>query len=131
MASFFNQNMHILPKTSHLTPWGAYVWTYPLGRWYLFQRTITMLQFQYDFCYDYSRLHGSNWHIFVKICIVCLNPHICPPGVPMYGLTPWGDGIFFKELFVSGVSGSDLPLLHQIIIYFYNIMCKLLECMKQ
>jgi hypothetical protein len=154
----FCQNTHILHKTSHMTPWGAYVWTYPLGWWYFFEkllicsnfnmtflwlfkiagvklahfcqntlfclkrhilppgvpmygltpwgdgiffrRTINMLQFHYDFCYDYSRLQGSNWHMFVKICIFCIKRHIWPPGMPMYGLTPWGDGIFFKELLI-------------------------------
>ena len=30
---FYKKN--ILPKMSHLTPWGAYVLTYPLGQWHL------------------------------------------------------------------------------------------------
>ena len=41
----FFQNTHILPKMSHLTTRGAYVWTYPLRQWYLFWRTLNMLQF--------------------------------------------------------------------------------------
>jgi len=41
----FCQKMYILHKTSHLTPWGAYVWTYPLGQWYLFWIILNMLQF--------------------------------------------------------------------------------------
>ena len=32
----FCQKMYILPKMSDLTPWGAYVWTYPLGQRHLF-----------------------------------------------------------------------------------------------
>ena len=96
----FYQNTHILPKTSHLTPRGAYVWTYPLEWWYFFRRTINMLQFKYDFCYDYFRFRGSNSYIFIKIRIFCQKRHIWPPGVLMYGLTPWCDGIFFEELLI-------------------------------
>ena len=32
----FCQKMYILPKMSDLTPWGAYVSTYPLGQRHLF-----------------------------------------------------------------------------------------------
>jgi len=51
--AYFAENVTFDPR-------GAYVWTYPLVRWYFFRRTINMLQFQYDFCYDFSRLRGSN-----------------------------------------------------------------------
>ena len=52
--AYFAENVTFDPR-------GAYVWTYPLVRWYFFRRTIDMLQFQYDFCYDFLRLRGSNW----------------------------------------------------------------------
>jgi len=81
-----------------LGPWGAYVWSYPMGQWYLIWPTINMLQFQYVFCYDYSILWGQIDTLFVKKCIFCIKRHIWHPGVSMYGLNPWSHGIFFDQI---------------------------------
>ncbi len=40
---------------------------------------------------------GQISDFFLQICIFYLTCDIWPPGVPMYGLTPWSDGIFFEE----------------------------------
>ena len=83
----FCKNLYIFYKMSHLTPW------------YLFWRTVNILWFRYDFCYDYFRLRGPDSHIFIKIRIFCQKHQISTPGVLMYGLTP-GVMVFFQELLI-------------------------------
>ncbi len=43
------QNMHILPKMSHLTSRGAYVWTYLLVGWYFFEELFICFNFSMTF----------------------------------------------------------------------------------
>jgi hypothetical protein len=56
----------------------------------------------------------------VKLEHLYQNMHILPktslltPGVPMYGLIPWSDGIFFKEQLIYFNFGKTFVMIFHI-----------------
>ena len=117
--AYLSQNMQILHKMSHFTPWGAYLRTYLLTQWY-FLGIFNIHPFEYSFvmiiqdskgqidsflskyaysAYDFCRFRGQIRIIYINICIFCLKHHFWPPGclyVCMYPIEWW---YFFKVQF--------------------------------
>ena len=109
----FCQNTHILHKTTHLTPWGAYVWMYPLGIGIYFEELLISFNFNMTLfsLFQISRVKLA--HFIVKIPIFCQKRHIWPPGVLMYALTPWGNAINFEELLIFFNFGMNYVMIVQ------------------
>ena len=80
-----------------LTPRGAYLWTYPLGKLCFSEINDNMQQFQFSLCGFYTKLREIDMWISIEKHVFQLKCHFRPPGVSRYLITTCENGICFEE----------------------------------
>ena len=93
---FFYQNTHILLKTSHLTSWGAYAWTYNLERRYFFEKLLLCFNFNKTFAMIIQDIRGQIRTFLSKYAYFAENVTFDPPGCLCMDLPP-GVMVFFSK----------------------------------
>ena len=78
---------------------------------------ITFVMIIYDFDIKLA-------HCFVKKRIFCIKHNFWPPGVSIYGLTPWGNGIYFEQLLICINFNMTFVINIQYLRSKWHIFCQ-------